>query len=62
VPLDGDLGKRAGVLLGKSRTGDVIDAAVVLLADTDDRIVTSDPKDLRWLVAAAERHVDLVEV
>ena len=53
VPLDNELGKRAGVLLGQAGTKDVIDAAVVLLAVDNDRIFTSDPDDLRPLAVAA---------
>lgn len=62
VPLDEALGRRAGVLLGRARTTDVVDAAVVLLAVDGDLILTSDPRDLRALAHAAEVHVDLVPV
>lgn len=62
VPLDDALGRRAGVLLGRARTADVVDAAVVLLAVDGDLILTSDPRDLRALAHAAEVHVDLVAV
>ena len=62
VPLDAELGRRAGVLLGKTRTTDVIDAAVVLLAADGDWILTSDPEDLRVLAEAAGLHVDVIEV
>lgn len=62
VALDEDLGRRAGVLLGKSRSADVIDAAVVLLAIDGDEIATSDPGDLRKLCAAAALSVDLLHV
>lgn len=62
VPLDEALGRRAGVLLGRARTADVVDAAVVLLAVDGDLILTSDPRDLRALAHAAEVHVDLVPV
>lgn len=61
-PLDGDLGRRAGVLLGKARMPDVIDAALILLASDGDMILTSDPGDLRSLAAHAAVHVDLVPV
>ena len=59
-PLDGALGRRAGVLLGLSRQSDVVDAALVLLAGDGDEILTSDPSDLRALARAAGLHVDLV--
>jgi hypothetical protein len=58
--IDEDLGRRAGVLLGRARVRDAIDAAVVALATDDDRIVTSDPGDIQALVAAAGVHADVV--
>ncbi len=60
--LDETLGRQAGVLLGAARESDVIDAAIVLLAEDGDEIYTSDPKDLRALARAAGTHVDLVKV
>lgn len=60
--LDASLGRDAGVLLGRARASDVIDAAVVLIATDGDSILTSDPHDLRKLAAAAAVHVDLVSV
>lgn len=61
-PLDRDLGRRTGLLLGRARRNDVIDAAVVLLASDEDMILTSDPKDIRALAAAAGVYVELVPV
>lgn len=58
--LDEGLGRKAGVLLGRARASDAVDAAVVALAVDDDRIVTSDPADIQALVAAAGIHVDVV--
>jgi hypothetical protein len=60
--LDVDLGRRAGALLARSRSTDLIDAALVLLAQDGDEILTSDPDDLRVLVAARGVHADVVEV
>ncbi len=60
--LDHELGRRAGVLLAKSGTSDVIDAALALLACHGDEILTSDPRDLRRLVAAIGADVDVAEV
>jgi hypothetical protein len=60
--LDEQLGRRAGLLLGRARRSDAIDAAVVLLAADGDMILTSDPRDLRPLAAAAAVHVDVVPV
>jgi hypothetical protein len=60
--LDQDLGKKAGVLLGLSRTADAVDAALVCLAADGDDILTSDTGGLRALAEAAGLHVDLVPV
>ena len=59
-PLDDALGRAAGELLARAGGTDVIDAALVLLADDDDHIVTSDPPDLERLVASTGRHVELI--
>jgi hypothetical protein len=59
-PLDDELGRAAGVLLGKVGETDVIDAAVVLLAHDGDDIVTSDQADLEPMVVATGRHVELI--
>ena len=62
TPLDEALGRRAGLLLGRTRTRDAIDAALVLLAADGDVLLTSDPADLAPLAAAAGLHVDIVRV
>ncbi len=62
APLDDLLGRRAGVLLGRARRADVIDAALVLLAVDGDSILTSDAGDLRPLAWHAGLHVDIVPV
>ena len=61
-PLDDGLGRRAGVLLAQAGGSDVIDAALVLLAEDGDEIFTSDPTDLTHLAVVAGRHVELVPV
>lgn len=49
-PIDVDLAKAAGVLCGKARTADVVDATVIVMAATLRAIVwTSDPHDLKAL-------------
>ncbi|KPM53674.1 hypothetical protein CcI49_11270 [Frankia sp. CcI49] len=50
--VDERTGRDAGVLLGRARTSDVVDATVTLLARPGDRILTSDPKDITRLVQA----------
>lgn len=62
APLDLSLGRRAGILLGRARKTDVIDAALVLLAADGDFLLTSDPNDLEPLAASAGLHVDIVPV
>jgi hypothetical protein len=51
--VDEDMGRRAGTLLGGTRTNDAVDATVVATAATGDRILTSDPGDIRAMVAAS---------
>lgn len=60
--IDDDLGRRAGVLLGRAGDADVIDAALVLLAEDGDEIFTADPADLEDLARAAGRMVELIQV
>jgi len=50
VPLDEQLARACGELCGATKTADIIDASVVILARArGDYIVTSDPRDLRRL-------------
>jgi len=60
--LDESLGRAAGTLLARTGSADVIDAALVLLADDGDDIVTSDPEDIEPLAARLGRHVELLRV
>ena len=62
VALDLEVGRRAGLLLARTRQADVVDSALVLLASDDDWLVTSDPDDLRPLAQAAGLHVEIVPV
>ncbi|MGO8727852.1 MAG: hypothetical protein ACLQK8_14310 [Streptosporangiaceae bacterium] len=62
APIDGSLGRRAGMLLARSGQSDAIDAAVVCLAGDGDDILTSDPGDLRGLAEAAGVHIELIAV
>ncbi|MGH8907880.1 MAG: twitching motility protein PilT [Egibacteraceae bacterium] len=59
--VDEQMGREAGVLLGRTGTGDPIDATLVLVARPGDRILTSDPDDIRRLVAAAGKSVAVVD-
>lgn len=58
--LDDRAGRAAGELLARAGQKDVIDAALVLLADDGDHIVTSDPDDIESLAAESGRDVELI--
>ncbi len=58
--LDDSLGRAAGELMARARKSDVIDAALVLLAEDGDYLVTSDPDDLKVLAAVSGRHLELI--
>ena len=50
IPLDEQLTRACGELCGATNSSDIIDASVVILArERGDRILTSDPQDLRRL-------------
>jgi len=59
-PLGDAAGRAAGELLGRCGKGDVMDAAVVLLAQDGDCVITSDPDDLEPLAAASGVHLEIV--
>ncbi len=61
-PLDLGSGKRLGALLGTSRTDDLVDAHVALLASAGDQVLTSDPDDLRRLLDALAVDATVVHV
>lgn len=58
-PLDEQLGRKAGQLLGAAGLSDVIDAAIILLAHDGDEVITSDHHDLEQLASASGHHVEL---
>lgn len=60
-PLDLDTGKRLGVLLGAAGCSDVVDAHVASLARAGDRVLTSDPGDLRSILDALSVDADVVQ-
>jgi hypothetical protein len=55
--VDDHLGRQAGVLLWQAGTVDAVDASVVAVPATGDRIATSDPGDVRLLGAASGRSI-----
>jgi predicted nucleic acid-binding protein len=62
APIDEALGKAAGELMAASRLRDVVDAALVAMTRTGDRVFTSDPDDIMALVEAADRDVEVVAI
>lgn len=58
--VDEQLGREAGVLLGRAGTRDAVDASVVAVSATGDRILTSDDGDIRLLVEASGRSILVV--
>lgn len=59
-PIDERMGRDAGALLAKARTDDPIDATVVLVARSGDRILTSDPEDIVRLVSSSGKQIAIV--
>jgi predicted nucleic acid-binding protein len=54
---------RAGALLAKSKTSDVVDAAVVAFAaDREALVVTSDPRDLARLATAIRAPIRILDI
>jgi len=51
-PITAEDGYRAGELMGATRTKDVVDATIALLAKAGDQVYTSDLGDLRRLCEA----------
>ena len=59
-PVDEQMGRDAGALLAKAHTDDPIDATVVEVARSGDRILTSDPDDIGRLVSSSGKRVAVV--
>jgi predicted nucleic acid-binding protein len=63
IPLGEGEAHAAGRLLGKTKTGDVVDAVVVTIAIRQNAmILTSDPDDIKRLIRASGREVAVVVV
>lgn len=58
--VDDHLGKQAGVLLGRAGMNDAVDASVVAVAATGDRILTGDVGDIGPLADASGRSILVV--
>ncbi len=60
LPVDGDLGRSAGVLIQDAGGGSAIDATVVTIAREGDQIVTSDLSDIQALVNSSGRGIKII--
>ena len=60
VDIDPTQAREIGRLLRKTKSSDVVDAAVALIAQSGDEILTSDPSDIKALVRV--RRVNVVSV
>jgi hypothetical protein len=58
--IDERTGRAAGEQLGRAGAVGVVDATLVLLATSGDRIVTSDPEDVSRLAAATQLRVAII--
>ncbi|MEJ7704142.1 MAG: hypothetical protein WKF47_10920 [Geodermatophilaceae bacterium] len=58
--VDEHLGRAGGVLLGRAGKQDAVDASVVAVSATGDRILTSDAGDIGPLVAASGHSIHVV--
>ncbi len=54
--------RRAGELIGKAGTADVVDALIALLVRPTDTVLTSDPDDLARLLTARDVKATIVRV
>ncbi|HDH02788.1 MAG TPA: hypothetical protein ENH15_00915 [Actinobacteria bacterium] len=62
VPLDDRLGRAAGLLCADTDTNDPIDAAIVLIAEPGDRVLTSDRDDISSLLDATGTEARVVAI
>jgi predicted nucleic acid-binding protein len=58
--VDEQMGRDAGVLLTKARANDPVDATVVLVARSEDRVLTSDPGDIARLASSSGKKLTIV--
>jgi hypothetical protein len=50
LPIDEVAGKQVGELLGRTKSSEVVDGHVALIAATGDVVATSDPGDIQRLL------------
>lgn len=59
-PVDEQMGRDAGSLLARAGMDDPVDATVVMVARSGDRILTSDPGDIAVLASRSGKRVAVV--
>lgn len=60
VPIDGEVGRAAGVLIRDARGAGAIDATVVAVARDGDQIITSDRTDIQSLIDCSGRSIRVI--
>jgi hypothetical protein len=60
--LDPSAARDCGLLLARSRTSDIPDAAITLLVENGDTVVTSDPNDIAHLLNTAGTRARVLSV
>ena len=60
--LDPPAARECGLLLARAHTSDIADAAIALLAEDGDTVVTSDPDDIARLLETAGTHARVLAV
>jgi hypothetical protein len=58
-PLDPLRSRRCGLLLADARTSDIADAALALLVQDGDTVLTSDPRDIEHLLDIAGTNAEI---
>lgn len=59
LPLDPLSSRRCGLLLADARTSDIADAALALLIQDGDTVLTSDPRDIEHLLEVTGTNADI---
>jgi hypothetical protein len=61
-PLDAPAARECGLLLARAQRSDIADAALVLMSEHSDTVLTSDAQDIEHLLAAANKRALVLAV